>query len=341
MTQRKRRTPHLPHHEAKRKEQERVRLNRTDWICIGVAGAILMAMLPAFFVSGAGKALLYYCLPVSSVLELAKPSSESLPAVAPAPEPLLMAELMVEEPPAQPVSAIKTATVPRILIYHTHATEAYFPTASDSYEASGTWRTNDATKSVVAVGARLAELLQKEYGLGVIHDKSNYEPPKLSSAYSRSLAAMENYKKQYPTLEIFIDVHRDAYGIDSVAEPKDFVELDNKQVARLMFVVGTGEGATGTGFDERPDFESNLALAQAITNRLQTKEKQLTRDVRIKTGRYNQHVSSACLLVEVGHNANTLSQALNAVPYLAAAIAECVPGAETPKKLTAMSVWTP
>ncbi|MBQ3160198.1 MAG: stage II sporulation protein P, partial [Clostridia bacterium] len=41
---------------------------------------------------------------------------------------------------------------------------------------------------------------------------------------------------------------------------------------------------------------------------------------RIKTGRYNQHVGRLSLLVEVGHNANTLEQALNAVP----ALAECL-----------------
>lgn len=46
------------------------------------------------------------------------------------------------------------------------------------------------------------------------------------------------------------------------------------------------------------------------------------RNIRVKTGRYNQHISDQCLLVEVGHNANTLEQALNAVEYLAEAIAQ-------------------
>ena len=49
---------------------------------------------------------------------------------------------------------------------------------------------------------------------------------------------------------------------------------------------------------------------------------QIARDVRVKSGRYNQQVSSKCILVEVGHNANTLEQALAAMPYLARAIAE-------------------
>jgi hypothetical protein len=47
------------------------------------------------------------------------------------------------------------------------------------------------------------------------------------------------------------------------------------------------------------------------------------RDIRVKTGRYNQHISSQCLLVEIGHNSNTLDEAIAAVEYLAAAIADC------------------
>ena len=89
----------------------------------------------------------------------------------------------------------------------------------------------------------------------------------------------------------------------------------------MMFVVGTGEGATGSGFGEMPDFESNYALAAAISTRLRKIDPSLARDIRVKTGRYNQHISSQCLLVEVGHNMNTLEQALNAVDHLAAAIA--------------------
>ena len=42
--------------------------------------------------------------------------------------------------------------------------------------------------------------------------------------------------------------------------------------------------------------------------------------VKIKTGRFNQHISTHAILVEVGNNKNTLTQALNAMPYLAQAI---------------------
>ena len=207
---------------------------------------------------------------------------------------------------------------PSVLIYHTHTTEAYRQNPLAPYEESGEWRTHDAQKSVVAVGDKLAGLLRDEYGLNVIHDTTDHEPPKLSTSYSRSVLTMEAYKERYPSITMFIDVHRDAYGKEE--GKKDFIVVDGKENARLMFVVGTGEGATGSGFKEMPDFKANYALAAAISTRLRQIHPELARDVRVKAGRYNQHISSQCLLVEVGHNMNTLEQAMNAVDHLARAI---------------------
>ena len=210
-------------------------------------------------------------------------------------------------------------SAPTILIYHTHATEAYTQTRNYQYNQTTAWRTNDTDRNVVAIGEKLCELLSEKYGFSVIHDTTNHEPPKLSSAYSRSVKTMEEYKKKYPSINVFIDVHRDAYG-KSEGGMDDVAIIDGKECARLMFVVGTGEGATGSGFDEMPDFDSNYALAEDITNRLNSISSNLTRKIRVKTGRYNQHISNQCLLVEVGHNANSFEQASNSIEHLAAAI---------------------
>ncbi len=223
-----------------------------------------------------------------------------------------------------------TDAEPTVLIYHTHTTEAYAKTALYNYIETSQWRTDDNTMNIVTVGERLKTLLA-EYGIAAIHDTTNHEPPKLATSYSRSVETMEKYKSKYPSLKLFIDVHRDAYGNEE-AGLKDVVIINGKEVAKLMFVVGTGEGATGTGFGEKPDFPSNYALAKTLTNELQSFDVDLVRKIRVKTGRYNQHVANHCILVEVGHNANTLDQALNAVEYLAMAIAKTAnaPQIETP-----------
>ena len=83
-----------------------------------------------------------------------------------------------------------------------------------------------------------------------------------------------------------------------------------------MCVVGQG-----AKYADKPDFDTNFALASALTDHLRYIDRRLARDVRVKTGRYNQHVGQLSLLIEVGHNANTLEQALNAVPSLAESLA--------------------
>ncbi len=245
---------------------------------------------------------------------------------------------VISEPKIAPPRDL-TGDEPKILIYHTHNTEAYTKTKDHPYEESGSWRTYDNGRNIVAVGERLTELLRDKYGLAAIHDTRDHEPPKLSTAYNRSLETMLAYKKQYPSLVMFIDVHRDAGGENTA------IKLDGKKVARLMFVVGTGEGATGTGFGQMPDFESNYALALAISNRLGGFDPKLIRNIRIKTGRYNQHVSNQCLLVEVGDNMNTFEEAMNAIPYLAQAIAECAAQGFTapasPPPTPRAALWAP
>ncbi len=208
---------------------------------------------------------------------------------------------------------------PRVLIYSTHSTEAYTQTDDNKYEPSSKWRTEDNAKNIIAVGALLAKEMHEDYGFAVIHDITNHEPPDFYTSYNRSLETMEKYKEQYPSIDVFIDVHRDAD--ESEGENKDFVEIDGKRVARLMFVVGTGQGVTGVGWKERPEWKQNYQLALDVTDELNKICPTLGKPVRVKTGRYNQHVSDRAMLVEVGHNKNTLEEAANAMQYLAQAIA--------------------
>ena len=56
----------------------------------------------------------------------------------------------------------------------------------------------------------------------------------------------------------------------------------------------------------------------------------------VKDGRYNQHIGIFSILVEVGHNKNTLRQALNSIPPLADALYSLMIEAPDPA-LTAMS----
>ena len=203
---------------------------------------------------------------------------------------------------------------PTVLIYHTHTTESYFKTIESEYVSTSDWRTNDPSYNVIAVGEELKSVLETQYAIHVIHDVTDHEPPKLATAYERSLVTMQKYKDEYPSVVLFIDLHRDAYT--ETDQPCDFVTVNGKECARLMFVVGKGEK-----YDDKPFFITNLTLAERISDRLNEIEPGFARKVRIKSGRYNQHVAPNCLLVEVGHNANTIEQAKASMPYLAECIA--------------------
>ena len=207
----------------------------------------------------------------------------------------------------------------RVLIYHTHTYEAYEQTQDDPYEETEKWRTADSAHNVVRVGEELAALL-RGLGVEVVHDVTAFEPPNLSSAYTRSLEMLEKRQAAGERYDLYIDLHRDAYAESQIGP--NTVNAGGVEAAKLMLLIGKGEGQTSEGFDQRPDWEANLAIAQDVTDDLNAQVDGLCRDVCVKSGRFNQHVAVGCVLVEAGNNRNTLEEVLAAMPYLADAIVQ-------------------
>lgn len=198
----------------------------------------------------------------------------------------------------------------RVLIYHTHTHEAYLQTEDDPYEETENWRTEDQTHSVVRVGEVLSELLS-EHGFDVVHDTADYEYPRLNTAYVRSLEMLESRRGE--AFDLCIDLHRDAWD-DRQAE---CAMIGTQRAAQLMMLVGNG-----SGFEEQPDYAANLSFATRLTDSINHLNDGLCRPVMIKEGRYNQHVFTPSLIIEVGHNLNTLEEALASMSVLAGAIAD-------------------
>ena len=217
---------------------------------------------------------------------------------------IVLEDAAVQEDHTQPVER------PRVLIYHTHTHEAYAQTAADPYRETESWRTEDQTHSVVRVGEALAALLT-DYGFDVIHDTADYEYPKLNTAYARSLDMLET--KRGETFNLCVDLHRDAWD-KSMAE---CACIGSQRAAQLMMLIGNGGN-----FDIKPDYEANLAFAARLTDRINALCDGLCRPVMVKNGRYNQHLFTPSVLIEVGHNLNTLDEALASMPVLAEALAD-------------------
>lgn len=218
--------------------------------------------------------------------------------------------------------AAETRTKGRILLYHTHTYEAYEQQTDAPYEETTKWRTADERFNMIRVGDELAALLT---GLGyeVEHDRTAFEPPVLDSAYARSLTMLQERLTAGERYDLMIDLHRDAYPGGSQGG-SNAVTVGSAKLARLMLLVGKGEGQTGRGFDEKPDWEANLRIAQTVTDAVNAQTEGLCRKVMLKSGRFNQHVQVGCLLVEVGNNRNTLEEALASMPYLADALDEAL-----------------
>lgn len=215
----------------------------------------------------------------------------------------------------------------RVLIYHSHTYEAFEPDYPGQYKQTERWRTADSGYNVVRVGAELARILRDTYGMEVVHDDTAFEPPDYETAYQRSLEALENYTARGETFDLYIDLHRDAY-VEGRHEA-NAVWVDGQNVARMMFLVGKGTSTfNGQDFLQKPRWEENYLRADVITEAINLISENLCRSVSVRTSRYNQHISTGALLVEVGNNMNSLDEALAAVPYLARAIAETTGGSD-------------
>ena len=214
-------------------------------------------------------------------------------------------EVMAVRSPAPPVR--------RVYLYHTHTFEAYEMDEQHRYTPTEQWRTADARFNVVRVGEELARCL-REAGIEVTHDTAAYEPPRLSTAYSRSLEGLKKAAEE--GYDLYIDLHRDSYSKGNGA---NCVGVSGQDAARLLILIGQG---TGSGLDEKPDWEANAKAARALSDALNARSPGLCRGVSLKSGRYNQQAATPSMLIEVGNNKNTLPEALAAAEPLARAICQ-------------------
>lgn len=193
---------------------------------------------------------------------------------------------------------------PQILILHTHTTEAYTKGKKDTYKETDTARTTDNDYNMVRVGEEMKNVFE-EMGLSVVHDKTKYDYPSYTGSYSRALTGIQKMLKKYPTIQVVLDVHRDAIiGSDGTSYAKK-TEIDGEEVAQVMLVVGTNDmGLT------HPKWKDHLTLAVQIQKNMLAIDSELPRPIDLRRQRFNEHATPGSLLVEVGTSGNTLKQAL-------------------------------
>lgn len=211
----------------------------------------------------------------------------------------------------QPLPLTLDVDGPVVLIVHSHASEAYAETGGDHH-------TTDTAQNVVRVGQALADRLNTA-GIPTLHDTTLNDVPGYNDAYERTAAVIERYLETYPSIQMVIDVHRDAILDSEGNELPLTAELDGAPAAQLLLVMGTDTQAL-----PHPNWQSNLSVALKLQAFCQREAPGLFRNLALRAARYNEHLTPCSLLLEVGASGNTLDEALRSAEFFADQLAALI-----------------
>lgn len=200
-----------------------------------------------------------------------------------------------------------------IMIFHTHTCESYTATEKFNYTQTGTYRTTDLNYNVARVGTELKNQLTS-YNYNVIHDTTYHDYPAYNGSYDRSLNTVRNLLSVNKDTDVIFDLHRDAIADYSYAPT---VKIGEEYAAQLMFVIGTDGGGL-----EHQNWQQNLKFAVKIQEKANELYPGLFKPIVLRNSRYNQHLSKAAGIIEVGATGNTMEQCLISMKYLAKVVSE-------------------
>ncbi|MBE3574075.1 MAG: stage II sporulation protein P [Firmicutes bacterium] len=194
---------------------------------------------------------------------------------------------------------------PQVMIYYSFASQNYGP--GDPY-ASG------QPGQIVSVGQTLTEGLAIR-GVSALHDTTVFDYPVFKNALPLAAEAMASNLQRNPSVELVLDVHRDALPPGSPASATT-VQLNGQPVARIMIGVPDGPGK-----------EQRLALARELEGRMEEMYPGLCRGVK-ELGSSGAATDRALSVYIGSYPQNTLAEAQRAAKLLADVVATLV--SETP-----------
>lgn len=197
---------------------------------------------------------------------------------------------------------------PRVYIYNTHQLEAY---SSNNFEEY------NITPNVMMASYLLKEKLNK-LGVSTMVETSNITDFlaingwDYASSYKASRFYMLDAINKYNSLELLIDLHRDA-----ITKNLSTTEINGKSYAKVLFVVGL----------DYDNYEPNLNLANTLNEMLKEKYPGLSRGIMKKKGAgvngiYNQDLADHVILIECGGMENSIDEVMNTIEALSTVIYE-------------------
>ena len=181
----------------------------------------------------------------------------------------------------------------KIYIYSTHQEEGY--------QEEGT----------VVEGSKYLQSLLKKKGYEVLVEERSVQAYLDENALTYNESYYATYAYLNDTLkndsyDLIIDFHR-----DSIDRSLSVFEYQQKKYAKMMFVIG----------GSNQNYDKLLALATVLHQQIDQQAPGIMRSIMTRDiAYYNQYVSDAMVLIEVGSEANTFSEVKNSVKVLAEGI---------------------
>lgn len=188
-----------------------------------------------------------------------------------------------------------------VLIYHAHTTESFVPSSGERF-------TVDLSQTVAVLGHELKTILERDYGVSVIHDDTIHDMLR-STAYQKARPTAQKRIEDNPEIKVVVDLHR-----DGVARRVTTANINGHDVGKILLVVGSGH----------KEWQQNLSVATSLNDNLQRIAPGISRGLKERNLTYNQDLHPGALLVEVGGHENSLEEVRRTLPYLAKALAELI-----------------
>ena len=186
---------------------------------------------------------------------------------------------------------------PLIYLYNSHQTEEYAPSTYAEFSINPTVIMNNYILEDIFNKNGYQTVVEEEE-IKQILTENNW---KYVNSYKASRILLERSILKYPTLEYFIDIHR-----DSLKKERTTINIRDKDYAKVLFLIGT----------ENPNYQANLELTEKINNKLNELYPGLSKGILRKggpgvNGIYNQDFSKNTILIEIGGYENTTTEVLN------------------------------
>jgi len=191
---------------------------------------------------------------------------------------------------------------PLVYIYNTHDKESYVNPDSSLYNIDCNVKTASYILQDKLLEYNITSIVEERSPTSEV-SKNKLDYP---YTYSYSRKYLEEAIKRYPSIKIFIDLHR-----DGVSKEVSTTVINGKSYAKLMFFLGLGH--------EKSD--QNKILVKALESIIEKKYDGILRNTFIRPNdSYNQDLSPNSFLLEVGGNYNTIEEVYNSLDVLAYAL---------------------